>query len=809
MKKLLLTAFGFLCVSLPFLRAGLLEVTIPTPPPEQSGYFHFGTDKNPNGDEISLNSRSLLFDGKPWFPVMGEFQYTRVPEDEWREELLKTRAGGVDIISTYVFWIHHEEIQGQWDWSGRRDLRKFIQTCNDVGLKIIVRCGPWCHGEVRNGGLPDWVVAHKDWKTRSTDTNFLAAVKILYSQIAQQLQGELWKDGGPVIGIQLDNEYGGSPKYLLALKKIAVDSGLDVPLYTKTGWPAMRSPVPLGELLPLFGAYADGFWERTLTPMNGAAWQNFTFKITRTDTGVGDDQLGNRKSGDTAGTEKYPYLTCEIGGGMPTSYHRRMNYDPRDVEAVALCQLGSGSSLMGYYMYHGGQNPDGKLTTLQESQATGYPNDLPVKTYDFNAPLGEYGQTNPQYYWLRRLHLFLHDFGSSLAQMPATLPESQPMDKTDRDTLRWAVRSDGTSGYVFVNNYQRLQPMPAKTNVQFKLALPGGAFIFPEKPITIPADQFFFWPFNLDLGGVKLIYATAQPICEIHDGKTLTVFFAQTPGVASDFAFDASQPVDSIAVLTGNLGVENGRLDISNVKPGRTPILIHAPNGKLLQIVLLGETGSLELSKGTFAGSDRVFLSPDEIVTDADTLEVSGNDPKSLSVEVYPALEKIPGKADGIFYQLRVPSMKKNSPTAKIVLLKAAGPLREIPINAKTRLAMAPTDADFTNAAIWKIKLANVDLDRDPILRIHYVGDVARVMLNGKLLDDNFYSGRPFDLGLKRYAPQIPGGDLRLEVLPLRSDAPIYLEPAARPNFNKAGSIAHVSSVQIINRYTVTFSSDR
>jgi beta-galactosidase len=107
---------------------------------------------------------------------------------------------------------------------------------------------------------------------------------------------------------------------------------------------------------------------------------------------------------------------------MPASYHRRMNYDPRDVESVALCQLGSGSSLMGYYMYHGGQNPEGKLSTLQESQATGYPNDLPVKTYDFNAPIGEYGQINPQYYWLRRLHLFLHDFGARSRKCPRRCP---------------------------------------------------------------------------------------------------------------------------------------------------------------------------------------------------------------------------------------------------------------------------------------------------------------------------------------------------------------------------------------------------
>ena len=496
------------------LRAEVVSATIQTPPPAEAGYFKLGTTKNPAGHEINVNSRSLLFDGHPVFPVMGEIHYSRVPQAEWREELLKMKAGGVDIVATCLFWIHHEEIQGQWDWSGRRDLRKFIQTCGELGLKVVVRCGPWCHGKVRNGGFPDWV-QKSGWKLRSTDTKFLAATKMLYGEIARQLQGQLWKDGGPVIGIQVDNEFRGAPDYLLALKKMAIEVGLDVPFYIKTGWPAMRTPVPLGELIPLFGAYAEGFWVQNTEPMSGKDWENFTFKLTRTDTGVGNDTLKVEKTSDTAGTEKYPYLTCEIGGGMPASYHRRMNYDERDVEAVVLTQLGSGSTLLGYYMYHGGQNPEGKLSTLQESRATGYPNDLPVKCYDFNAPIGEFGQINPHYYWLRRLHLFLHDFGAPLTQMPPTLPDLRPTKKDDHATLRWAARSDGKSGYVFVNNYQRLQPMPAKKDVQFKLNLPGGELVFPKRPVTIPADSFFFWPFNLDLGGAKLIYATAQPVCRV------------------------------------------------------------------------------------------------------------------------------------------------------------------------------------------------------------------------------------------------------------------------------------------------------
>ena len=749
MKRLFFAAAFIVLANFPSLKAEPLSATIQTPPPAESGYFKFGTTTNPAGHEISLNSRSLLFDGQPVFPVMGEFHYARVPESEWRDELLKMKAGGVDIVSTYVFWIHHEEIKGQWDWSGRRDLKKFLQACNDVGLKVLVRCGPWCHGEVRNGGFPDWVVAHKDWKLRSTDTNFLAAVKILYEEISKQLQGELWKDGGPVIGIQVDNEFGGSPNYLMALKKIAVDSGIDVPLYIKTGWPAMRTPVPLGELLPLFGAYADGFWSRSIKPMDGNDWENFIFKFTRIDTGVGNDTLGNLKSGDTAGTEKYPYLTCEVGGGMPASYHRRINYDPRDVEAVALTQLGGGSSLMGYYMYHGGQNPEGKLSTLQESQATGYPNDLPVKTYDFNAPIGEYGQLNPQYFWLRRLNLFLHDFGAPLAQMPATLPDLLVTNKNDFATVRWAARSDGNSGYVFVNNYQRLQPMPAKENVQFKLSLSDGELVFPTKPVTIPADEFFFWPFNLDLGGVKLIYATAQPICKIEDGKNNTFYFAETPGVPAEFVFDENELVGQASPRA-----------VFNVKPDRkAAIKLKTKSGNEIQIVLLNEADSLALQKDS---SGRAVI------------------------------EK---------------KQKTSSMKVKTQLLQPVGPAREISLSGgKSHIALAPVDSDFTNAAVWKIKLpSKLNLSLNPLLRIHYVGDVARLTLNGKLVDDNFYAGRTFDLGLNRYAPEILTGDLRLEILPLRKDAPIYLEPEAKPDFGSGVSLAKLQSVEIINRHTVEF----
>jgi hypothetical protein len=370
-----------------------------------------------------------------------------------------------------------------------------------------------------------------------------------------------------------------------------------------------------------------------------------------------------------------------------------------------------------------------------------------VKSYDFNAPIGEYGQINPQYYWLRRLHLFLHDFGAPLAQMPLTLPDVKPVGKNDLTTLRWAVRSDGNSGYVFVNNYQRLQPMPAKTNVQFKLNLPGGELVFPAQPVTIPASDFFFWPFNLNLGGARLVYATAQPICKIEDGNMLTVFFAQTPGVKAEFVFDSQTLASS-------------RAEFQNVKPGRKPaIRLQARSGQKIQIVLLNEADSLALLKDDAGRA--VF-------------------------------EKKP----------KISIVKVNTE-----LLQPAGPAREIPLSHdKAHIAIAPVDSDFTNASIWRIKLpARIDLSLNPILRIHYIGDVARFTLNGKLIDDNFYSGRTFDLGLNRYAPEILTGDLRLEILPLRKDAPIYLEPKDRPDFGAKESLVKLQSAEIVNRYEVEF----
>jgi hypothetical protein len=777
-----------------------LSVTVPAPQPPVVESFHMGASRAPDGSTLTIDSKSLQLDGQPWTPVMGEFHYTRYPAGEWREELLKMKAGGISIVSTYVFWIHHEEVEGQWDWSGDRDLREFVQLAGSVGLKVLVRCGPWCHGEVRNGGFPSWLLT-KGWKLRTVDPRFLAEVRILYGQIAQQLRGELWKEGGPVVGIQLDNEYSGPADYLLALKKIAIDAGLDVPLYTRTGWTEVTTPMPFGEIIPLYGAYAEGFWSRSLTSMPDNFWNAFRFSRLRFDDNIANEQLGHRDVKDAPDVGRYPYLTCEIGGGMMNSYHRRILIAPEDVESTTLVKLGSGSTLPGYYMYHGGINPEGRTTTLMETQdsaLTNY-NDLPVRNYDFQAPLGDFGQIRPQYHLLRRLHLFLADFGPGFALMPASMPDVRPGPKGDTSTLRWAVRSDGTSGYVFVNNYERSLEMPAKKSEQFVVHLPSGALTLPAAPVDIPADSLFFWPFNLDLGhGVKLGYATAEPLCEVDDSRGRTVFFAETPGVAPQFAI-AGEPTVRTAV------------------PGRgVAFEVPGNDGDAVRVVLLSDADSLGLWKGRFEGRDRVFLTHAGLVLDGDVVRLDSSDRSELTVGIYPAPDEMPGAAgDGIFARFRPAPPQAVSYSLEISLVRPAGPARVIPLGKISEpVAAEPNDKDFAAAAVWSIKLPrDLEMGSDPILRVHYVGDVARFILNGRLLVDDFYNGREFDLGLRRYAPAIASGNLQIAILPLRRDAVLGPDPrifvalSARPAFGDSAAVASIQGIEIVPRYEVSLAA--
>lgn len=494
-------------------------------------------DNTKQPDKIQWDSTSLLVNGHRVVPVMGEIHYSRIPEQEWETELLKMKDGGVNIIATYILWNHIEEIEGQLDWSGQRNLRKFLNICKKHNLPVIVRIGPWCHAEARLGGLPDWVYT-KGCEIRTENPVFMAITTQWYRNVFAQMQDLQWKDGGPVLACQFDNEYYGEGSYLMALKKIANEIGFDLPFYTRTGWPELASPVPFGEMLPLYGDYADGCWERSTDEASGDYWRAFHFKAYRLGGDMGD--LEARQNGGMSSPNKedlnYPYLTCELGGGMIPSYHRRVYMYPEDAYSMAIVKLGSGSNLLGYYMYHGGTNPDGKLTYLNELQktiATNY-SDLPVKTYEYQAPLGEFGQKNPHYYTLRKLHLFTKTFGETLAPMEAYFPMRDKTPKQGDDSyLRWTYRANGDTAFVFINNYERLQNLTDKKNIRFNVC----GVTFPKKEITIPAGTMAIFPVNISVGDINLKYATAQIISkENADNDRLKLYMQKLNGIEPEMS---------------------------------------------------------------------------------------------------------------------------------------------------------------------------------------------------------------------------------------------------------------------------------
>jgi len=465
---------------------------------------------SPDGQTLEVTNRYFLKNGKPWYPIMGEFHYSRFPEQYWEESLCKIRAGGIQIVSSYIFWIYHEEEKGKWDFSGRRDLRRFIQICTKLNLLVFLRIGPWAHGECRNGGFPDWLCNDSSIKTRSNDPAYLELTRIFFERIYEEVKGFLWKDGGPVIGAQIENEYGHvggltgeeGLEHMRSLKKIARGAGFDVPFYTATGWGG--AVVIDRETLPVQGGYADAPWEKHINEL--PANENFLIIPF------------NSKSEDafTYRVEDYPYLTAELGGGIQITTHRRPVISADDIAAMALCKLASGANLLGYYMYHGGTHPTGKFSTMQETTATGSWSDLPVLTYDFQTCIGEYGEVNQSYRKLKKLHMFLRCCGEIAALSSVFFPENAVTDAEDTASLRYSVRhnKDANAGFLFVNNHQRRRKMNSH-NVVFSIVLSDETICFPQ--MEMPAGFYGIFPYNVKLGKSFLKSTNAQLLCELGD----------------------------------------------------------------------------------------------------------------------------------------------------------------------------------------------------------------------------------------------------------------------------------------------------
>ncbi|MEV6846485.1 beta-galactosidase [Actinoplanes sp. NPDC051411] len=686
---------------------------------------------------VALTSRALLRDGVPVIPVSGELHYSRVPRSRWRSRLRQMRAGGVTVVASYVFWLHHVPLRGRPRFDGNLDVAAFVDLCASEGMDLILRIGPWCHGETRNGGFPDWV-QHAAVRHRTDDPAYLALVRDWFGQLGRQLDGR-----SSYLGIQLENELYDQPQHLVTLKSMARDAGMAAPLWTATAWGS--ASLPASTVMPLYGGYGDGFWVDADAPWDPTFRAHYLFSHVWDDPGIGADLRRDRPpAAPSPLSPDFPPATAELGGGMATAYHRRPLPTALDVAAVAHCKIGNGSAWQGYYMYAGGTNPPG----THESHETGYPNDLQRLGYDFHAPIGEAGVLGPGHSLLRQQHAFLAAFGASLTEMPSSLPSFPPAGVEDSSTLRWALRSDGVSGFLFIAWHQPHVPLDTCRDAQFRVTLDDDSLVLPSQPVDIPAGTLARWPLRLTLAGVRLDWVTASALTVL-PGPTLVV--TASPGVPVEYAVD---------------GVAHA------VTPSREPRRV----GDLDLLVLPAEDAALVWVCSDGPGGRRLLLSASELSW-GPSGRIAAAGPDALVYD----------PASRAFTPLALAAMENGGrlpepERATVAVEREAGRAVPVSYGKFDGRESAPAQDVFDDlAAVYRVDLPPwaADPALDALLFIGWAGDVGQLRVDGRTVTDRFWDGSEWVVNL-RDAGYRPGARVRLHLLPLAAGSPVWLPAEAR-----------------------------
>ena len=285
-------------------------------------------------------------------------------------------------------------------------------------------------------------------------------------------------------------------KYILALRDIALESGIIPAFFTGTAWGgAAWSP----RVLPLWGGYAYRPWLFYARRGEHPATEEYIYEDYHHNGRTWADDF----TPDYA-PEDRPYACCEMGAGMMCCYYYRFIYPYKSVDALANIKMGSGCNFLGYYMFQGGTNPLGKHGTyLNESQ-------VPKRSYDYQAALGEFGQIRESYSRLKSIHAFARCFGERLAPMETVLPEgASEISPEDLGTLRFAVRTDGESGFLFLNNFQDHRTMPEKRGERVVIRTRESEYAF---DISLASEENAILPFHFHMDGILLRQACAQPV---------------------------------------------------------------------------------------------------------------------------------------------------------------------------------------------------------------------------------------------------------------------------------------------------------
>ncbi|WP_086314647.1 glycosyl hydrolase [Enterococcus sp. 7F3_DIV0205] len=316
----------------------------------------------------------FLFDGKPIKLISGAIHYFRLTPGQWEDSLYNLKALGANTVETYIPWNIHEPVEGTYDFEGLKDIEAFVKLAQKMGLMVILRPSVYICAEWEFGGLPAWLLKEKGVRLRSTDPFFMAKVRQYFSVLIPKLVPLQLTYGGPVIMMQIENEYGSygmEKEYLRQTKQLMEEFGINVPLFT-----------------------SDGAWEEVLDA--GTLIEEDVFVTGNFGSHSKENAVVMRKFMERHG-KKWPIMCMEYWDGWFNRWHEPIiKRDGQELAAEVKDMLEIGS--LNLYMFHGGTN----FGFYNGCSARGTL-DLPqVTSYDYDALLSESGEPTEKYYHVQR-----------------------------------------------------------------------------------------------------------------------------------------------------------------------------------------------------------------------------------------------------------------------------------------------------------------------------------------------------------------------------------------------------------------------
>ena len=313
---------------------------------------------------LSYDNKNFLMDGKPFQIISGAVHYFRTVPQYWRDRLEKLKACGFNTVETYTCWNLHERREGQFDFSGILDIEQFIKTAEELGLYVIIRPGPYICAEWEFGGLPSWLLRY-DMALRCDNEAYLSKVTPYYKELFSRIRPHLCTNGGGVIAVQVENEYGsyGDDKnYLRRVAQIYRENGIDCLLFTSDGTnPSMLSGGTLPEILPV---------------------ANF-------------GSAPKEKLGKLAEFRKDVPLMCgEFWCGWFDHWYEKGNLHKSQEVAALVDEFFDINASFNFYMFHGGTN----FGFTNGANHMGGVYQPTVTSYDYCAPLSEAGDMTETYF---------------------------------------------------------------------------------------------------------------------------------------------------------------------------------------------------------------------------------------------------------------------------------------------------------------------------------------------------------------------------------------------------------------------------